>query len=135
MTRSLSTIRTQAALALAITAVAVPSAFADGPTAPISLVTPDARDAGRPALIDRVSPDARDAGRPAAAIDRVSPDARDNGRRETPPVVVQAPALAHTDGFNWLDAGIGAGGLAALLLLGAGTATTVRTRRGPVGAA
>ncbi len=138
MTRSPSRIRAQAALALAITAVAVPAASASGPapkSPPISRVTPDAIDAGRPALIDRVSPDARDAGRPAPAIDRVSPDARDNGRRETPPVVVHAPALAHADGFDWLAAGVGAGGLAALLVLGAGTATTVRTRRNPVRAA
>jgi hypothetical protein len=84
--------------------------------------------------IDRISPDARDAGRPAPAIDRVSPDARDNGRREPAPVMIPSPAIAATDHFDWLDAGVGAAGLAVLLLLG-GTAAAVRTRRGPVGAA
>ena len=133
MTRKPSRIRAQAALALAITAVAAPAAYADGPSA--NLVTPDARDAGRPVVIDRVSPDARDAGRPAAPIDRVSPDARDNGRREPAPVVITQPALAHADGFDWLDAGIGAGGVALLLVVGTGAAMTFKTHRAPVRAA
>jgi hypothetical protein len=96
------------------------------------VVRTDARDAA-PA-VDRVSPDARDAARPAPAINRVSPDARDNGRREPAPVVISSPAVSATDHFDWLDAGVGAAGLAALLLLG-GTAAAMRTRRGPVGAA
>ncbi len=97
-----------------------------------SLVTPDAADAvRRPVLIDRVSPDARDAARPAAKVDLVSPDARDNGRREPAPIVVTQPALAPSEGFDWAAAGIGAGGLALLLVVGAGAATTVRTRRAP----
>ena len=123
MTRRISHIT---ALALAIVAVAAPSASAidkDGPNAP------------NPAAVDLVTPDARDAAQSAPPVNLVSPDARDNGRRETPPIVVHAPALAQSDGFNWLDAGIGAGGLAALLLLGAGTATTVRARRSPAGVA
>ena len=130
MTRRFSRIRSTVALAVAVTAVAAPAAFA----LPADRVTPDAVDASRPVVIDRVSPDARDAARPAPAIDRVSPDARDNGRRETPPVVVSAPPVASADGFDWLDAGIGAGGLVALLLLG-GSAAALRTRRGPVRAA
>ena len=136
MTRRISRITS---LALAITVGAVPTTSAD-PSAKgdairpvgINRVTPDARDAGRPAAVDRVTPDARDAGRPAPAIDRVSPDARDNGRRETAPIVISSPALVRADGFDWLDAGIGAGALAALLLLVAGTAASVRTRRSPV---
>jgi hypothetical protein len=132
MQRKPSRIRAKAALALAITAVAAPAAYADGPSA--NLVTPDARDAGRPVTIDRVTPDARDAARPAV-IDRVSPDARDNGRREPAPVVISQPAAAAADGFDWLDAGIGAGGLALLLVVGTGAATTFRTHRAPVRAA
>lgn len=124
MTRS-SRIRSQAALALAITAVAAPAASAT------SLVTPDARDAARPVLIDRVTPDARDAALPAAKVNLVSPDARDNGRREPAPIVVTQPALAQAEGFDWAAAGIGAGGLALLLVVGTGAATTVRTRRAP----
>jgi hypothetical protein len=119
MTRS-SRIRSQAALALAITAVAVPAAQADFGRAHGSV----------PVSVDRVSPDARDAGRPVV-IDRVSPDARDNGRREPAPVVVTQPALAQAEGFDWAAAGIGAGGLALLLVVGTGAATTVRTRRAP----
>jgi hypothetical protein len=111
-------------LALAIAAAAVPTASAAGP----DRVTPDARDAGRPVVIDRVSPDARDAGRPVV-IDRVSPDARDNGRREPAPVVVSSPPVVAADGFDWLDAGLGAVALAVLSVAGFGAATTLRTRR------
>jgi hypothetical protein len=134
MTRKPSRIRAQAALALAIAAVAAPAAYADGPSAD-NFVSPDARDAGRPVVIDRVSPDARDAGRPAASIDRVSPDARDNGRREPAPVVISQPAVASADGFDWLDAGIGAGGLALLVVVGTGAAATFRSHRAPMRAA
>ena len=114
-----------AALALAIAAIAAPAAQAQ------DLVTPDARDAGRPVVVDKVSPDARDAGRPVV-IDRVSPDARDNGRREPAPIVVSEP-VATGDAFDWLDAGLGAAGL-ALLVVGYGAAITLRTRRHTVGA-
>jgi hypothetical protein len=129
--RRILSLRRSAALALAVTAVAVPAAVADTPVGADQLSI-HARNGG--AAVDRVTPDARDAGRPAPAIDRVSPDARDNGRRETAPVVPSVPAVAASDRFDWLDAGIGAAGLAVLLLLG-GTAAVVRTRRGPVGAA
>ena len=61
----------------------------------------------------------------------MSPDARDNGRREPAPIVVTQPALAPSEGFDWAAAGIGAGGLALLLVVGTGAATTVRTRRAP----
>ena len=123
MTRTISRI---APLALAITAFAVPAANA----------RPDNSDAAvRPAAVSKVTPDARDAGLPAPAIDRVSPDARDNGRREPAPVVLTQPPVAATDGFDWIDAVIGAGGFAALTLLLGGSAVTLRHRRGPVGAA
>ena len=131
MTRRLSHLRSTAALALAIAAVAAPAAVAD--TSAVDLRSPDARDAARPAAqVDLRSPDARDAARPAAKVDLVSPDARDNGRREPAPIVVTQPALAASDGFDWAAAGIGAAGLALLLLVGGAAATTFRTRRAPV---
>ena len=134
MTRKPSRIRAQAALVLAIAAVAAPAAYADGPSAN-NFVPPDARDAGRPVVVDLVSPDARDAGRPAPPVDLRSPDARDAGRREPTPAVISQPAVASADGFDWLDAGIGAGGLALLLLVGTGAAATFRTHRAPMRAA
>lgn len=116
-----------AALALAVAAIAAPAAQAQ------ELITPDARDAGRPvATVERITPDARDAGRPAAKVDLVSPDARDNGRREPAPIIVSEP-VATGDAFDWFDAGVGAAGL-ALLVLGYGAAITLRTRRHTVGA-
>jgi hypothetical protein len=140
-------LRRAATLALAVTAVAAPAAVADTPVGQDQLsitshsprqvvvdrASPDARDAGRRAPVSFVSPDARDAGR-RAPVSFVSPDARDAGRSVTPPAASSAPTAAATDHFDWLDAGIGAAGIAALLLLG-GTAAVVRTRRGPIGAA
>jgi len=131
VTRRLSHLRSTAALALAIAAVAAPAAVAD--TSAVDLRSPDARDAAQPAgQVDLRSPDARDAARPAAKVDLVSPDARDNGRREPAPIVVTQPALGASDGFDWAAAGIGAAGLALLLLVGGAAATTFRTRRAPV---
>lgn len=108
MTRRLSRITS---LALAISAVAAPSASAQ-----VDLRSPDARDAG-------------DAGRPAVAVDLRSPDARDGGRREPAPVVVTAPPVVAADGFHWLDAGAGAAAVVALLILAGGV---VVTRRRPL---
>jgi hypothetical protein len=122
--RRIVQIRRAAALTLAVSALAAPAAVADTPTGQDRLAI-------QPAPVNLVSPDARDAGRPAV-IDRVSPDARDNGRREPAPVVVPQPATVPSQGFDWLDAGIGAGGLALLLVLGTGAAATFRTRRAPV---
>ena len=133
-----------AALALAVAAIAAPAAQAQElitpdardagrPVATVERITPDARDAGRPAApVERITPDARDAGRPAAKVDLVSPDARDNGRREPAPIIVSEP-VATGDAFDWFDAGVGAAGL-ALLVLGYGAAITLRTRRHTVGA-
>ena len=81
----------------------------------------------------RVSPDARDAGRLAADDRPRQPDARD-------PVEAHAAsgssrAIAASDRFDWLDAGIGAAGLAMLLLLGGRHRGRRATRRGTIGAA
>jgi hypothetical protein len=126
--RRIVQIRRTAALALAVGALAAPAAVAD-PPAGHDL---PAIDAGRPAApVDLRSPDARDAARPAALVDLRSPDARDAGRSAPAPVSISQPAAAQSEGFDWLDAGIGAGGLALLLVAGTGAAMTVRTRRSP----
>jgi hypothetical protein len=103
----------------------------------VDLRSPDARDSGRVVVVqpqssptDLRSPDGRDAARFASQpqspqrVDLRSPDTRDvasNVRFVTvpPPVVVSNPS---SSGFEWGDAGIGAGGavLIALLALGAG---------------
>ena len=104
----------------------------------VDLRSPDARDSGRVVVaspqssptVDLRSPDARDAARFVSQpqsyvrVDGRSPDTRDfaDGVRfvTLPPAeVVNAPS---SDGFEWGDAGIGAGGAAliALLALGAG---------------
>ncbi len=45
----------------------------------------------------------------------------------TPPTVV--PVVTHNSGFHWGDAGIGAGGMLALTLIGLGGAVTLTHRR------
>jgi hypothetical protein len=123
--RRIVQIRRAAALALAVSALAAPAAVADTPTGQDQLAI-------EPAPVSFVSPDTRDAARPQPQVSYVSPDARDAGRRKPAPVVVSPPAVAASDGFDWAAAGIGAAGVALLLLLGAGAATMVRTRRAPV---
>jgi hypothetical protein len=104
----------------------------------VDLRSPDARDSGRVVVVqpqtspavDLRSPDARDAARftsqpqTPTRVDLRSPDTRDvaNNVRFVsvpPPVVVSNPS---SSGFEWGDAGIGAGGavLIALLAFGAG---------------
>jgi len=127
VTRSISRI---ASLALVVTAVAVPGASASPYGSGDLPKTAFGADQSGPTSL--VTPDARDAARPAPSINRVSPDARDNGRREPAPVVLSQPPVVATDGFDWTDAGIGAAGFAALLIVLGGTAATLRTRRGAV---
>jgi hypothetical protein len=116
-----------AAVALAIAATAVPAAQAQ------DRISPDAAEAGRQAPpISRVTPDAADSGREQPKVNLVSPDARDNGRREPAPIVVDSPPVVVGDGFDWLDAGIGAATL-VLVLVGYGAAMTLRTRRHTAG--
>jgi hypothetical protein len=113
-----------AVLGLAVAAAAVPSAFAQQ-----DLRSPDTRDAALAAESqaaprqDLRSPDARDA-------------AEGRGTFSAPEVTfvkVSEPAPA-SDGMDWGDAGIGAGGLLGLLLLGlGGTLAIVHRREGSVG--
>jgi hypothetical protein len=107
-------------------------------TPAVDLRAPDSQDAHRFAptaavVIDRRAPDSQDAHRfaPTAAvvIDRRSPDTVDLASRgdvaRTPVVTVASPQ----GGFDWGDAGIGAGGAVAVLLLGLGAALMATHRR------
>jgi hypothetical protein len=117
-----------AGIALAITALGASSAAA----VPADLRTPDAVDAGQPAVVqstptDLRTPDAKDSSNPATAAggDLRSPDAIDYGQGrgtfsapEVTVVEVTEPPVA--TGFDWGDAGIGAGGLLGLVLIALG---------------
>jgi hypothetical protein len=125
---------------LAVAALAPATALADQ-----DLRSPDARDAAvrASAPVDLRSPDARDAAArfDATPTDLRAPDTRDaaqgRGPAQAPTVmVVRMPQSVHSDGLDWGDAGIGAGGVIALVALGSGAAVVVRRRRhvGPVAA-
>ena len=111
-------------------ALAVPATAA----AQQDLRSPDARDAGMPApLQDLRSPDTRESAYPPRPQDLRSPDAVDSARG----VVPSAPAVSPVTlvrsapvGFDWGDAGIGAGGALAVILLGTGGVLIAGRRRG-----
>ena len=94
-------------------AVAQP-AFADG----TDLRSPDSRDAHRFVVVA-----------PSSAVDLRSPDTADlasgRGARSQPVVTIASPQ----GGFDWGDAGIGAGGALALVLLGLGVVLMTSHRR------
>lgn len=107
-----------AALGLALAAIAAPSAAAQQ-----DLRGPDARDAARPAAVrqphqDMRSPDARDA-------------AEGRGTFNAPEVTVVRleDSPSKPGGLDWADAGIGAGGMLGLVLLGLGGGLLVTHRR------
>jgi hypothetical protein len=93
--------------------------------------------AGAQSLQDMRSPDARDAAtRVQSSPDLRSPDRRDaaqgRGTASAPQVVVMKvsrPEVSGSGGFDWADAGIGAGAVFGLVLLGVG-ATLVVAHRG-----
>src|SRR5688500_14079493 len=91
------------------TAATAALAFPAGAAAQQDLRSPDARDAARETL-----------GQPAQ--DLRSPDARDAASDLAPAPVESSVTIVRTqgDGFDWGDAGIGAGGILAVLLLGTG---------------
>ncbi len=115
------------ALAVGITALAPAGALA--------------RPAGEPATPTQnlQSPDARDAAQTAQARQDLRPPdvidaAAGRGTNNSPRVVVvkvpqPAPEPASAGGIDWADAGMGAGGLLGLTLLGAGGAFAVAHRR------
>ena len=120
-----------AALGLALAALAAPTAVAQQQ----DLRSPDTRDAAsageRPAMAEA---------RSEASTERQdlrSPDARDaaagRGTFSAPAVmVVKVPASSPSaGGIDWRDAGIGAGGLLVLILVGlAGSVGAVHRRQG-----
>lgn len=90
------------------------------------LRSPDARDAALASELDNSLP----------AQDLRSPDARDaaagRGTFNSPEVTVvklAQPSPSPDDGLDWADAGIGAGALLGLLLLGLGGTLAVMHRR------
>jgi hypothetical protein len=136
VTRRLSRLRSSAALALAVTAVAAPVAVADSPAggghlsgggAPVAVADSPAGGghvpSGRLAVVAR-----HDAARPQTPADVAGRDAPGPDRSTTGPVVVSPPAQTAADGFDWLDAGIGSAALAALLALATAGAVRIRGR-------
>jgi hypothetical protein len=118
------------AVCLALAALAAPTALADPHAADVHARAEAAQKQ------DLRSPDARDAAtRAEAKQDLRSPDARDasegRGTYTAPNVtVVKVPEpVPAAGGIDWADAGIGAGGLLALMLLGLGGSLTVVHRR------
>ena len=84
---------------------------------------------------DLRSPDARDASAmsdpPIVAVDVRSPDAKDAAANPTlrsyrTPLVVE---MRSSSGFDWGDAGIGAGGMLAVVAIAAGGTFVVTRRR------
>ena len=132
VTRRLSHLRSTAALALAIAAVAAPAAVADTsarrPAQPRRPRRGAARRPGRPAQPRRPRRGApRRQGRPGQPATRATTAAA-SPRRSSSRSPRSPPATASTGP----RAGIGAAGLALLLLVGGAAATTFRTRRAPV---
>ena len=111
-----------AALGLTLAALAAPTAGA----VPADLRSPDARDA---ALAAKAATGPRQ--------DLRSPDARDlaagRGTFSAPEVTVvkvsePAPTAPTAGGLDWTDAGIGAGGMLGLVLIGVGGALVIVRR-------
>jgi len=118
------------AVGLAIAAFAAPTALAD----PHAADTHARAEAAQKQ--DFRSPDTRDAAtRVEPKQDFRSPDARDAGEGRgtyTAPnvMVVKVPEPVPAEGgIDWADAGVGAGGLLALMLLGLGGSLAVVHRR------
>ena len=129
-----------ATLGLTIAAVAYPTAVGyaappqsdtaaagQQPSTPQNLVSPDARDAtgtaspaGAPDAVDQRSPDAQDA-------------ADGRGTWQAPNVTVvrvpQVESVPSSTGLDWGDAGIGAGAMLGLTLVGLGGTLAVVHRR------
>jgi hypothetical protein len=124
--------------AVAAAALVCPAAAA----AQQDLRSPDARDASGSARQDLRSPDTRDSAPAPVVVDHAavvsrdlrSPDARDAATRPSPldTPVVRVAADAPSTGFEWGDAGIGAVGMLAIVLLIGGVALRVAPGRGRV---
>ena len=125
------------ALALAIGALMVPTASAS-----FDYRGADARGSEQSSAYtppqDLRSPDARDSGTASKATPQVAQDLRSSDTRdfaagrqipEVTVVRVAEPSSAPSSGLDWGDAGIGAGFLLGLILLGVGTTQVVMHRR------
>ena len=114
------TLVTAVAAAIATTAVAVPSAFAQ-PADPVHTAASDRALAaqGSPAGDDLRTPDAIEAGQ----SERIAAAPR--------PVKVVEAAQPSADGFDWGDAAVGAGGALGAVLLCAGGAMGLMRRQRP----
>ena len=119
------------AAALAACAVVAPTAVAGQ-----DLRSPDTRDSAAIVRQDLRSPDTRDVSTPASPVveqrftDLRSPDARDAGRDL--PFVVHSTSV-ESGGFDWADAAVGAGILAAVLsLVLVGVSVRRRHHGGPI---
>jgi hypothetical protein len=110
---------------IGVTALALACSLpASGAVAQQDLRSPDTRDAARGAVVTE---------RPAEpGQDLRSPDARD-AARDVPRVHVTPPVVEIREvpsrGFDWGDAGIGAGGMLALFSIAAGSTLLVTARR------
>jgi hypothetical protein len=127
-------IGTAVALVLAACAVAVPSASGDMRDAVDVLVTPST-----PAQTDLRSPDVRDLAVAVPATrsraDLRSPDTRDaaDGRIVSAAPPVRIVRISDPGAFDWGDAGVGAGAMFALILVGFGGLLLVTHRRWTMG--
>jgi hypothetical protein len=118
------------AVCLALAALAAPTALADPHAADVHARAEAAQKQ------DLRSPDTRDAAtRAETKQDLRSPDTRDasegRGTYTAPNVmIVKVPEPVQAEGgIDWADAGIGAGGLLGLMLLGLGGSLAVVPRR------
>jgi len=116
----LTTRRLSSSLAIGLVACAAAAPVASG-SEPYA---PDARDANAAALAQQSYEDPR--------TDFRSPDTRDvaqgRGVESAPPVEV-VTVHGVRGGFDWGDAGIGAGSVIALVLIGVGASVAVSHRR------
>jgi hypothetical protein len=136
MRRQVTTIITVAGLALGPATVSAGAVPARDPAA--AVVAAKAAQVPIRVTAGQQSPDARDANLAAqqsavtsSIADPRSPDARDAGTGvRVPDVTVTPVAVTSADrGFGWGDAGIGAGVILAIALLGLGLAAGAQHRR------
>lgn len=104
------------------------------PSGPVDLRSPDAVDSGIQAQkAEQMQSQLREleAQREAPGyVDHRSPDAQDTSFVRSPaPKVTEPTIAASSGGFDWGDAGIGAGAVLGLLLIGLSVAFTVVHRR------
>lgn len=120
-------IKTTAALALALGAIAAPTALANGtPTGPIVRPNPDEQTA----IVNQATPSPTQ----GAPVARPNPDEQTTSsaadrqpRVSVPPTTIVR--VITPSGFDWGDAGIGAAGGLGLTLVALGGALTVGRRR------